>query len=459
MKKGFTLIELLAVIVILAIIALIAVPIVLNIIKDTKESSMLRSADFYIDALEISIATKMLDGSSIQDGTYNIIDNGNICLEYDEKETCINILEVEVDGEVPTSGTITIISGKINDINLTYPSGTVTQNTEGKLVLGEVKEEKVTLANYIKNLYNPTTTATVNGIEYDLDATNLLMNDRLGNSEVDKLEGNIRYYGANPNNYIDIGDRDSEGNIIFWRIIGLFKNVEVTDENDNVIKTEDLVKIIRSDKLTSGDVNGFSWDYTSTGASDNNWNDSTLQIMLNDEVNGYYASGTSSYYNNSTTATELNFASTGLSSETHNKIARVKWSLGGHSTSSIYSDTMYGYERTGTNTWSGKIVLMYPSDYGYSADLSSCQTTLSSYDNSTCTTTNWMYDSNKWQWTLIPYSSYADTVCSVYPSGNVNYGNQSNVAIGVRPVLYLNSDVGIVEEKETSEGLKYFVVE
>lgn len=36
-KKGFTLIELLAVIVILAIIALVAVPLVLNVIEDSKQ--------------------------------------------------------------------------------------------------------------------------------------------------------------------------------------------------------------------------------------------------------------------------------------------------------------------------------------------------------------------------------------------------------------------------------------
>ena len=38
MKKGFTLIELLAVITILAIISLVAVPIVINIIEDSKET-------------------------------------------------------------------------------------------------------------------------------------------------------------------------------------------------------------------------------------------------------------------------------------------------------------------------------------------------------------------------------------------------------------------------------------
>ncbi len=55
MKNGFTLVELLAVIVILAIIALIATPIVLSIIDDTKKSSMLRSAEMYLNGVENSI--------------------------------------------------------------------------------------------------------------------------------------------------------------------------------------------------------------------------------------------------------------------------------------------------------------------------------------------------------------------------------------------------------------------
>ena len=56
--KGFTLIELLAVIVILAIIALIAVPIILNIIDDSKESTVLVSGKNYIRALEQQILSK-----------------------------------------------------------------------------------------------------------------------------------------------------------------------------------------------------------------------------------------------------------------------------------------------------------------------------------------------------------------------------------------------------------------
>ena len=60
-KKGFTLIELLAVIVILAIIAIIATPIVLNIIKDSKNSATLRSADLYLGAVETAVAKQIMD--------------------------------------------------------------------------------------------------------------------------------------------------------------------------------------------------------------------------------------------------------------------------------------------------------------------------------------------------------------------------------------------------------------
>ena len=454
MKKGFTLIELLAVIVILAIIALIATPIVLSIINDVKQSALLRSSEYYITGIENSIMKKSMNtGTAYKPNVCIVYSNGDLLCDNED------ILVVEVKGEKPTSGEITFEEGKVANINLKYPGATVTLNNKGELVLGEPEEEKVTLVNYIKNLYTPTTTTTVNDIEYDLDATNLLMNDRLGNSEVGKTDGNIRYYGANPNNYIDIGDRDSEGNIIFWRIIGVFKDIEVTDKDGNVIKTEDLVKIIRADYLALENINKFSWDYTSMGEYDSNWHDSTLQLMLNDEANGYYGSGTTIYYNDSTTPTPLSFSSIGLSSKVHNKVERVKWSLGGHTNTSIYADVMYGYERAGTNIWSGKIALMYPSDYGYSADLSSCQTTLYEFNNSTCTTANWMHDLAKGQWTLIPNTSSTYRVFIVCSNGSVDSGYRANLAYGIRPVLYLNSEVSIVEEKETSEGLKYFVVE
>jgi type IV pilus assembly protein PilA len=134
MKKGFTLIELLAVIVILAIIALIATPIVLSIINDTKESATLRSADFYLDGVELSVSTATLKDGAIPDGQYPIMEDGNLCIGDLTDNTCTgDILEVEVKGEKPSNGVITIESGQISDILLYSGNKTVAKNDEGEL--------------------------------------------------------------------------------------------------------------------------------------------------------------------------------------------------------------------------------------------------------------------------------------------------------------------------------------
>ena len=143
MKKGFTLIELLAVIVILAIIALIATPIVLNIIRETKESATLRSADFYLDAVELSLAQATLKNKNISDGTYNILESGNICLSYDADNKCIEELIVEVKGEVLSVGsTIIITSGKISAIELKYGEKTIVKNEKGELIYQTIPTPK-----------------------------------------------------------------------------------------------------------------------------------------------------------------------------------------------------------------------------------------------------------------------------------------------------------------------------
>ena len=110
MKKGFTLIELLAVIVILAIIALIATPIVLDIIEDSKNSSIKRSAELYLDAVEQAIATSAMN-DGLEDGTYIIDSKGN--LKYKDKT-----IKVDVKNYNFESGTIIIEQGQIKDIKL-----------------------------------------------------------------------------------------------------------------------------------------------------------------------------------------------------------------------------------------------------------------------------------------------------------------------------------------------------
>ena len=161
MKKGFTLIELLAVIVILAIIALIATPIVLNIINDTKESSQLRSAEFYLDAVETAIAQSTLNDKKLENKSYNILENGNLCIEYKDNE-CINELEVKVSGEVPSSGSITIENGKIEEIKLKYENDKIVVYDDNKKIVYGVPEPYQENENIeIPNLYNNTLTPII----------------------------------------------------------------------------------------------------------------------------------------------------------------------------------------------------------------------------------------------------------------------------------------------------------
>lgn len=107
---------------------------------------------------------------------------------------------------------------------------------------------------------------------------------------------------------------------------------------------------------------------------------------------------------------------------------------------------------TRATTWTGKIALLYPSDYGYATDLSKCSQTLVNYDSNTdsyaCRSNDWMYSifkTNSYNWLLTSHSGYANTAFYVSSTGSVSYGNyRVSYARGVAPVLYLGSDQDIV---------------
>ena len=111
-KNAFTLIELLAVIVVLAIIALIATPIVMNTIKTAKKGAAERSADSYIKQVETVVATERLEGN-ILEGEYIIQSDGNLCPLSGCGENDKDKIIVEMEGNKPTGGTITINNGQV----------------------------------------------------------------------------------------------------------------------------------------------------------------------------------------------------------------------------------------------------------------------------------------------------------------------------------------------------------
>lgn len=181
-KKGFTLIELLSVIVILAIIALIATPIILNIIKDTKKETALISAKFYLDAVENSIVSSLINKVQVQDGTYNVMSNGNMCLGILDNKICNGKeLKVKVQGEFPNIGsTVTIMDGKISEISLKYNKQTIIKDNNGKLVYYKNKNE-YKLGQEI--VFNPGDGDKIwNVIGEDYDTVTLLLNENLGDN-------------------------------------------------------------------------------------------------------------------------------------------------------------------------------------------------------------------------------------------------------------------------------------
>ncbi|MDO4963711.1 MAG: hypothetical protein Q4E75_06440, partial [bacterium] len=134
-------IELLAVIVILAIIALIAVPIIIDIIEDSKKEALKRSAENYLKAVELAIAKENLNGEF----------NPNSCTIESGITRCDGkTLNVSVDGELPDSGTIILTDGIIvrdSSTSLKYSAGALTYES-GKLVIKTVSY--IDLANICK---------------------------------------------------------------------------------------------------------------------------------------------------------------------------------------------------------------------------------------------------------------------------------------------------------------------
>ena len=116
MKKGFTLIELLAVIVILAIISLIAVPIVINIINDSKISSKEQSIEMYGSAVEKAVSNYLL----------KYPDKKNITLKDLENEKLINYTGERVECDIVSirsNGKIYLAECSVGNINVDYTYG------------------------------------------------------------------------------------------------------------------------------------------------------------------------------------------------------------------------------------------------------------------------------------------------------------------------------------------------
>lgn len=460
-SRAFTLIELMVVLIILSIIGLISVPLILNIKSKAKLNAYKRSIDAYGKAVELAIASDLVDKGTIPTNL------STLKIDYTGYEVDCKIMQIKENGGVYLSECT--VNGKrikdkkaedgwyhynerdltneeyidmygksleralkeYHDINNIYPEDILQliPDYNGKPIKGNI------IINYDGTIYM--TNLKVSGISvnkiYGVDKSTVVkallsnVNDIYVKVYTDGNTGEMyifehdateqtpaltdyRYIGDNPNNYVEFNNE-------LWRIIGIFT---VEDENGN---QEQRVKIVRNDKLSSD----IRWNLS--GAAD--WTNATLNTYLNED-----------YYNT-------------FSNLAKNMIGTSKYYLGRVDSNSYDAEQDYKLERSNfvysgrEKNWTGKIALMYPSDnyYIYALDVDNncyrygykCKSEYGGNPKK-----GWIYNTETLssQWLLSPsYATYRGTAINL--NGAFASGQDVSYSDGVRPTLYLKSTVKI----------------
>lgn len=329
---------------------------------------------------------------------------------------------------------------------------------EGKMTI----ERLSSAAQMITILYNNASKTAVinNSITYQYDTTHSLMKD---------VGDNIRYYGSSPNNYIYFNCSDysnqSSSTCEIWRIIGAFDDklklmrndsigtIEYDNDkedtylvglsnNDNIQKTNDLLYIIDTESKRMTSIKNVPGKVDTDDSGTNDYSVSSLQKILN---NYYYNS--KNYSGNSS----YTFTNIGIKNDvTRNIISSNNYYLGGIQYGlNYYANEIYQSERSSevydgnATTWTGKIAIPYPSDYGYAVDLNKCSESLVLYNDTACISNSWissMFTSDTWL--LNPRADTSNQSSSISSNKVLpTVGVDSKYA--VFPTLYLNSELSI----------------
>ena len=286
-----------------------------------------------------------------------------------------------------------------------------------------------------------------------------------------------RYIGANVDNYVSFNND-------MYRIIGVF------DDYTHRQTGENLVKLIRSRP-----IGGFSWgvynkadangELNTYGGYANDWTGengtATSKANLNILLNEYFYNKTNTsatygacgnwtyfYYGNSNYKTFdcSDIVGYGIDSNLQNYIEEVTWHIRGYSSNSLTKQNFYLCERgdysgcTGANgsttnvETTGKIGLMYVSDYLYATSYKSSTDTSITGSSSYNGNKNWLFKG--YEWTMTPGSKNATVSFYVDLYGRV-FSNLSYVGVATRPTFYLKSSVYWTGEGDGTFGNPYKV--
>ncbi len=283
------------------------------------------------------------------------------------------------------------------------------------------------------------------------------------------IDNNLRYIGLTPNNYISFNDEK-------WRIIGVMNNIE--DINGN---KKSRIKLIRDES-----IGVYSWDSSgnlvNSGHGVNEWSQSSIMKLLNPGYETattggslYWNTNSGTCYNDqSQTVTNCDFTTNGLKDKYKDLIDEVKWNTGSNGTeyasNNMAADEYYTAERsdkTGKNcsgsncndnivrqsVWTGRVGLMYPSDYAYATRGGTTSTrdiclksklyNWNTPEINDCKTNNWLYKGGTLTMTPLSISNTSGAhSAAILEEGNVGWTAATPYA--AFPVIYLKSDIKII---------------
>ena len=367
---------------------------------------------------------------------------------------------ITTDSTCPTSGYVATTNSTYNftvsSTGTYYICVKVTDNAENYTILSNSIYYIIKTAADLVSKANPSTLSYADATDSQKGEMWTFAHDATTQTSATT---DYRYIGSSPNNYITFNDE-------VWRIIGVF---------------DGRIKIIRNDTLGN-----MYWDYKKSGVGSsttsygsNDWTDSQLMYMLNPTSytlkTGYSLTDGKIYDGSSNIIYQLgckpasiaaratSYSCTSntwsLNSTALSQISEATYYLGGSSSYSGHSaETYYAFERGTTvysgrpTSWSGLVGLMYPSDYAYAfANGVDDKCYTDTYNCNTSTpSSSWLYKSLTYQWTVSPFSGSARFVFCVRSPGNVSYIG-ANLSYGVRPVVYLRSDIKLQGSGTSSE--------
>src|SRR5574344_2067836 len=354
------------------------------------------------------------------------------------KETVVYSAQIYVDESVATSSDTTKV---------------VSDQIQGTGVVNDAQDINTTLAQAMSQCISQGNNGAtcINAIQ-SYDGDELVYDGTTDN--------NLRYIGANPNNYVSFNGE-------LWRIIGVMNNID----NGSGTK-ETRLKIIRNESIGND-----SWDSSDStinyGWGVNEWSQADLMTELNSGPYWNRTSGTC-YSDTDNESTSCDFSNIGLSNEAKSLIDQSIWHLGRSTHDKYYYQINYndfysieksdnsdllcstystycndGIPRTGK--WTGKVGLMYPSDYVYATsgnsttNRDSCLSSSSTGWGTNCASTDWLSNSYLTQWTITPDASdHCGGESLAIPIYTINKtGELGNAAAAssnmIRPVVYLVS--------------------